>query len=102
MDRTVVENAIVTWTVPVVENAIVTWTVPVVENATVTRTVPVVENDTVTRTVLIVELLYSESNPKGAVFSQPVRFVRCGEYIMACSVVCMRSASVHKLGCVEV
>ena len=70
------ENAIVTWTVPVVENAIVTWTVPVVENATVTRTVPVVENATVMRTVLIVELLYSESNPKGAVFSQPVRFER--------------------------
>ena len=62
------ENAIVTWTVPVVENTIVTWTVPVVENATVMRT------------VLIVELLYSESNPKGAVFSQPVRF----EHAMVC------------------
>ena len=84
------ENAIVTWTVPVVENAIVTWTVPVVENATVMWT------------VLIVELLYSESNPKGAVFSQPVPvFVLCGEYIMACSGV-YACASVHKLGCVEV
>ena len=79
------------------ENAIVTWTVPVVENATVTRTVPVVENATVMRAVLIVELLYSESNPKGAVFSQPVRFVRRWH-----ALVCMRSASVHKLGCVEV
>jgi hypothetical protein len=38
--------------------------------------VPVVENATAMRAVLIVELLYSESNPKGAVFSQPVRFVR--------------------------
>jgi hypothetical protein len=63
--------------VPVVENAIVTWTVPVVENAIVTWTVPVVENATVMRTVLIVELLYSESNSKGAVLSQPVRFVAC-------------------------
>ena len=36
------------------ENAIVTWAVPVVENAIVMRT------------VLIVELLCSESNPKGA------------------------------------
>ena len=70
MDRTVVENAIVTWTVPVVENAIVTWAVPVVENAAVMWT------------VLIVELLYSESNPKGAVFSQPVRFG--AETRMAC------------------
>ena len=47
-----------------------------VENAIVTRTVPVVENATVMRTVLIAELLYSESNPKGAVFSQPVRSER--------------------------
>jgi len=74
-----------------VENAIVTWTVPVVENATVMRT------------VLIVELLCSESNPKrqgGAVFSQPVRF-EAESISMACYGV-YACASVHKLGCVEV
>jgi len=49
-----------------------------------------VENATVMRTVLIVELLYSESNPKGAVFSQPVRF----EHAMVCMRVQVRS--VHK------
>ena len=83
MDRTFVENAIVTWAVPVVENAIVTWTVPVVENAIVTWA------------VLIVELLYSESNPKGAVFSQNLFVLSMLWCVNAC-------ASVHKLGCVEV
>jgi hypothetical protein len=57
--------------------------------------VPVVENATVMRTVLIVELLYSQSNPKGAVFSQPVRF---GAESMACYGVYRVYASVHKLG----